>query len=117
MSSEFDFEPYDPYEPEQPGWSLRKRIIFGLIAVVAILSMLGSAVAGIVWLATQDQQQTWPTPTPTRWWGPIVEEQGSEVAKGQRGEVTYTSATLQPGPFAFQGFSVAAVSQPRRLLG
>ena len=75
MSSNFDYDPYEPYEPERPssGWSLQKRIIFGLIAIIAILSMLGSAVAGIVWFVTQDEGQPRPQPTPTPWWGPVVE--------------------------------------------
>ena len=77
MPSEFDVDPYDPYDPEERpsiGWSLRKRIIFGLIAILAILSMLGSAIAGVLWLAADDQRPppTRPTPTPTPWWGPVV---------------------------------------------
>jgi hypothetical protein len=77
MPLEFDVDPYDPYDPEERpsiGWSLRKRIIFGLIAILAILSMLGSAIAGVLWLAADDQRPppTRPTPTPTPWWGPVV---------------------------------------------
>jgi hypothetical protein len=63
-----EFEP-EPYDPERPpaGWSLRKRILFGLIAIVAILSLLGSTIAGIAWLAVQEQPGIRPTPTPTPW--------------------------------------------------
>jgi hypothetical protein len=75
MSSNFDYDSYGPIEPERPssGWSLQKRIIFGLIAIIAILSMLGSAIAGIVWFVAQDERQPPPQPTPTPWWGPVVE--------------------------------------------
>ncbi len=83
MPSEFDFNPYDPYDPEERpsiGWSLRKRIIFGLIAVLAILSMLGSAIVSVFWLASDDQRpQTRPTPTPTPWWGPVAHAPEQEL--------------------------------------
>lgn len=86
MPSEFDVDPYDPYEPEERpsiGWSLRKRIIFGLIAIVAILSMLGSAIVSIFWLASDNQHApTRPAPTPTPWWGPVIQSPDLEIIVG-----------------------------------